>query len=157
MIPETEQQLLLARLDASRQRLLAALEGVTERDFTAAVPAAATAEEATSESSDETVVQLLASLAQAEREAVAQVGGRATSPRNASKPMPPQVMHDLAGARYQTRRYVEDASADAVAAEQLVSGIEAREAAGAEQIRNRIPVPPPPEIPMAQRPSSNPG
>src|SRR5690606_33286273 len=120
----------------SRQVLLDALGGVTERDFGAQVEG-------------QSVVQLLAALAQAERAAVAESRGTAGAARVAEKPMPPQVMHDLAGARYQTRRFVEEA-ADLAAAEATVAGIETRESEAARRIRDRPALEPLPVIPVIQ-------
>jgi hypothetical protein len=136
MIADAQRATLLRRLDASRAGLLDALQGVTERDFGAQVDG-------------QSVVQLLAALAQAEREAVATARGMPVGHRAIEKPMPPQVMHDLAGARYQSRRYVEDA-ADTEAAEAVVAGIEAREAEAARRVRERPRMEPLPVIPVIQ-------
>lgn len=125
-------------LEQSRAALLAALEGVTERDFTAELEPGTT------------MIAALAALAPAEREAVrdarvaigaperplpaggASVTGRAT---------PPQVVHDLAGARYETLLfldYLEGAQRPpdgAIAA--ALEAIAAREAAVSGQIAAR--------------------
>lgn len=138
MIDEAELRALRARLDASRAVLLGALEGVTERDFA-------------SDLGGETVVQLLARLASEERIAVAVAGGPATSERQVEKPLPPQVIHALAGARYRTARYLEAPGTDPVVARALVAGIEEREGEAARRVRERpplAPLPPPPTIPI---------
>lgn len=138
MIKDAERQALHARLEASRAVLLAALEGVTERDFA-------------SDLGGETVVQLLARLAAEERAAVAAAGGPATSERHVEKPLPPQVIHALAGARYRTSRYLDGAETSAVTARTLVEGIEQREAEAARRVRARpalAPASPPPTIPV---------
>lgn len=123
---------LKGRLDASRAALLEAVRGLTERDFAAPL-------------GDGTVVEALAALARAERDAVhaaRQAAGAEPRPlpsgkAASSRPLPPQVVHDLAGARYETELLLEwlgaspalDASVEA-----LLAGIEAREAATAAQI-----------------------
>ncbi len=136
MTGDARRNTLLARLEASRQVLLDALEGVTERDFGAQL-------------GGQSVVQLLAALAQSERSAVAESRGAPGATRAAEKPMPPQVMHDLAGARYQTRRHVEE-TADLDAADVIVAGIEEREAEAARRIRERPALEPLPVIPVIQ-------
>ena len=133
---DTTRNALLERLAASRALLLAALEGVTERDFG-------------SQAGEQTVVQLLASLARAERAAVGAARGNAVTSRTIARPAPPQVMHDLAGARYETRRYIEQLP-DPSSAASLVAGIETREAAAAQLIRERRELPPAPVIPVIQ-------
>jgi hypothetical protein len=138
MIEEAERQALHARLEASRRGLLAALEGVTERDFA-------------SDLGGETVVQLLARLAAEERTAIAAAGGPATTERQVEKPLPPQVVHALAGARYRTLRYLEAPEADPILARTLVEGIEGREAEAARRVRERPALPAvaaPPAIPV---------
>jgi hypothetical protein len=138
MIDEAERRALHARLEASRAVLLGALEGVTERDFA-------------SDLGGETVVQLLARLATEERAAVAAAGGPATSERQVEKPLPPQVIHALAGARYRTSRYLDAPEADTEVARALVAGIEQREGDAARRVRERpalAPIPPPPTIPV---------
>jgi hypothetical protein len=137
VLNDNDRQRLLDRLDVSRRGLLDALEGVTERDFTTSV-------------GDLTVVELLAATARAEREAVAQARGASLEGRVPQKPLPPQVMHDLAGARYQTRGYIEAPDADPAAAAELVDGVEAREAETARRIRERPRMEPPPVIPVIQ-------
>ncbi|MGE3855787.1 MAG: hypothetical protein AB7G21_02380 [Dehalococcoidia bacterium] len=132
---------LLARLEASRRLLLTALEGLTEHDFSAPL-----------EGGDgRTVVQALAALAEVERRENAEVRGETPAEPTPGRPLPPQVVHALAGASYRSRRYLESPEADEASARALVDGIVAREASLAERIRNRPPTPPPPVFPMAQR------
>ena len=132
---------LLARLDESRAALLAALEGLTEQDFAGGLDAGG---------DGETVVRALAALAHAERAANAEVRGEAPPPVSTGRPLPPQVVHALAGASYRSRRYLEADDADVSSAKALVDGIVEREASLAERIRQRPPTPPPPVFPMAQ-------
>ena len=83
-------------LAAARTTLLEAMGGLTERDFAQEVDGA-------------TLTQWLAALAPAEREAV-RLARRALglterplpSGRETGRVLPPQVVHDLAGARYET-------------------------------------------------------
>ncbi len=138
MLDPDLQQHLRERLDASRAGLLAALEGVTERDFA-------------SDLGGETVVQLLARLAAEERRAAVQAAGEAAEERSVERPLPPQVIHALAGARYRTARYLERPDADEGTARALVEGAEQREADAAQRVRERPPLkplPPPPQIPV---------
>ena len=128
---------LRARLDASRAALLAALEGVTERDF------------AVDLGGGETVVRALAALAAAERLATASASGEPVTERTVEKPLPPQVVHALAGARYRTHRYLESAAADAGTAETLAASLVTREKRTAARIRERPRSEPPPVIPVA--------
>lgn len=128
------------RLESSRAALLAALEGVTERDFAAELAPGMT------------VVAKLATLAPAEREAIREArlavgaperplpGAGANVSRRAT---PPQVVHDLAGARYETSLFLElldampaDSGQDELAT--LLQGIHEREIAVAEAVRGRI-------------------
>ena len=97
-----------ARLDASRAALLAALEGLTEREF------------GTEISGGETVLDRLQALATREREttrAARQRLGAGERPTPASgrgitsgRVLPPQAIHDLAGARYETALLIEAAA-----------------------------------------------
>ncbi|MCK9485223.1 MAG: hypothetical protein M0R73_00755 [Dehalococcoidia bacterium] len=138
MLDPDERQRLRERLDASRAVLLAALEGVTERDFSSDV-------------GGETVVQLLARVAAEERDAVAQALGVVTQERTVEKPLPPQVIHALAGARYRTARYLDSPTADLDTARTLVEAAEQRESEAARRVRERPklkPLPPPPEMPV---------
>lgn len=137
--PETR-TLLSDRLDSARQQLMAALEGLTERDF------------ATDVGGGETVVRLLANLAGAEHRAVVQAGGGGSHGAPAEKPLPPQVVHDLAGVRYRMQRALEGTEADKARMTALVVEVERLEAEAAARIRNRPPAPPaPPQIPVIQR------
>ena len=130
---------LLARLDESRAALLAALEGLTKRDFAADL------------GDGETVAQALAALAEAERAANAEVRGEQSQPPASGRPLPPQVVHALAGAGYRSRRYIEDPAAEAASAYALAEGIVTRATRVAERIRQRPPTPPPPVFPIVQR------
>lgn len=127
------------RLEASRGRLLEALRDVTERDFAQAL-------------GEQTVVQALAGLAPAERASMAGpardagVPAAEGAPRAVpAKPLPPQVMHDLAGARYETLRLIEAAAMaqpppDGALLEALDAAVEAvarREEAMAARIEGR--------------------
>ena len=83
-------------LAAARTTLLEAMGGLTERDFAQEVDGA-------------TLTQRLAALAPAERDAVRLTRGALglaertlPSGREAGRVLPPQVVHDLAGARYET-------------------------------------------------------
>ena len=129
-----------ARLAASRAALLEAVRGLTERDF--ATPLG-----------DATVVEVLAALARSEREAVREARVAASAPARplpaaggeAGRPLPPQVVHDLAGARYETELLLDwldsQAAESAVGALEAVQGelegIEARETTTAAQILGR--------------------
>jgi hypothetical protein len=131
---------LAARLDSARQALLGALEGLTERDFAADL------------GDGQTVVRFLAGLAAAEHSAVVEAGGSGTHGTPPEKPLPPQVVHDLAGARYRIQRTLDGPEADAVRVTSLVAEVERLEAAAVERIQNRPPAPPlPPQIPVIQR------
>ncbi len=132
---------LRARLEASRAALLAALEGVTERDF------------ATNLGDGVTVVRLLARLAAEERADAARLRGEASEVAVPERPLPPQVVHALAGARYQALQALDLPGLGADAAEALVAGIETREAEAAERVRNRPVATPPPVIPVIQPPA----
>lgn len=129
------------RLEASRATLLGALEGVTERDFAAELEPGTT------------VVGALAKLAPAEREAVREARLAIGAPERplpaggasaTSRATPPQVVHDLAGARYETILFLEllqaaevpESSRERLAT--LLEGISEQEIASAEAIRGRI-------------------
>ena len=129
---------LRARLDESRRALLGALEGLTEHDFGADL-------------GGQTIVQALAALAEIERRENAEVRAELVTSPAPGRPLPPQVVHALAGASYRSRRYLEADDADASSAKALVDGVVEREASLAERIRRRPPTPPPPVFPMAQR------
>ncbi len=133
---------LLARLDESRAALLAALEGLTEQDFAGGLDAGG---------DGETVVRALAALAHAERAANAEVRGEAPPPVSTGRPLPPQVVHALAGASYQSRRYLESPDAEAPAASALVEGVAEREVRLAARIRARPAPEPPPVFPIVGR------
>ena len=133
---------LLTRLHESRAVLLGALEGLTEYDFAADLGDL---------DSGQTVALALAALAESEQRENAEVRGESPTPPTPGRPLPPQVVHALAGASYRSRRYLESAEADASSARALVDGIVAREASVSERIRQRPPTPPPPVFPIAQR------
>lgn len=141
MIDATVRQALQARLDASRAALLAALADVTDRDFA-------------TDLGGETVVQLLARLATEENQAANEALGETSATRSVERPMPPQVVHALAGARYRTSRYLESGDADADISAALVAAFEEREREAARRIEARPPLPPmpapaqAPDIPM---------
>lgn len=141
MIEENVRREFHARLDAARAGLLAALADVTERDFA-------------TDLGGETVVQLLARVAGEERTEAARAAGGDYTPRPVEKPMPPQVVHALAGARHRTRRYLDAPDADEATARAVVEAAERREAEAAARITSRPPLaplpdtPPAPEIPM---------
>jgi len=140
MIDTTLRTALAQRLDAARAALLGAFEGLTERDF------------ATDLGGGETVVRLLARLASEEHAAVVEAGGTGVHGLVPEKPLPPQVVHDLAGARYRMIRVLEAPVAEAEALARLVDRVERLEAEAVERIRNRPPTPPPPpQIPLIQR------
>lgn len=140
MIDPALRTALAARLDIARQGLLGALEGLTERDFAADL------------GDGQTVVRFLANLAALEHRAVVEAGGSGTHGAPPEKPLPPQVVHDLAGARYRIQRTLDAPEAEAARVTSLVTEVERLEAAAVERIRNRPPVPPPPpQIPVIQR------
>ncbi len=128
---------LEARLDAARAALLAALEGLTERDF------------ATDLGGGETLVRMLARVASEEIVATARMTGVPVEARVPEKPLPPQAVHELAGARYRARLAL--AALAPADAEALVATIEALEATAVERVRTRpAPPPPPPAIPVVR-------
>lgn len=131
---------LAARLDVARRALLSALEGLTERDFAADL------------GGGETVVRMLAALASAEHAAVVEAGGAPLPHVPAEKPLPPQAVHDLAGARYRIQRCLDAPEADEARLRTLVATVERLEAAAVTRIKDRPPAPPPPpSIPVVQR------
>jgi len=134
MIDDTLRAELHARLDATRAALLAALGNVTERDFA-------------TDLGGETVIALLERVANEERAAVAGATGEDYTPRVVQKPMPPQVVHALAGARHRTRRYLDSPEAAEATARALVDAAEHRESEAAARIAARPPLPPLPEAP----------
>ncbi|MSQ31457.1 MAG: hypothetical protein EXR64_05470 [Dehalococcoidia bacterium] len=143
MLDDALRAALTARIAESRAALLAALEGLTEHDFAGSLDEGQTG--------SQTVVQALAALADSERRENAEVRGEPDTPPTPGRPLPPQVIHALAGASYRSRRYLEDPTADPASAEVLVDGIVARETSLAERIRRRPPTPPPPVFPMVGR------
>ncbi len=119
----------LARLEQSRARLLEALTERTESDFARALGGASE-----SDGGDATLGRALAALAQAERADVAAARGDSVAERELpEQPLPPQVTHDLAGARHQTVTALAQLDDDD-AVEALVEAITEREAALVAQI-----------------------
>jgi hypothetical protein len=126
---------LRAALDASRAALLAAILGLTDRDFAAEL------------AEGESIIGLLAGLAAGEREAVRLAREAAgADPRplpttggpRLSRAIPPQVVHDLAGARHETMLFLEAHAPDAgerITA--LLTAIAEREHAAAQRIAER--------------------
>ena len=128
---------LRARLERSRGALLAALGRLTEPDFAAEVEPGLS------------VTALLAGLAPAERAAIAKArraAGVAPRPQPATSAardsaLPPQVIHDLAGARHETVLFLDAPSSDPPAESVPWASLEAiaeREEAAAERIRGRF-------------------
>jgi hypothetical protein len=127
---QPEPAALRARLEASRAALLEAIARLTEQDFASQIDGG------------QSVVGLLASLATAERAAVAEARGVAppTGDRSGSA-LAPQAIHDLAGARFETLRAlaaIEAATAPGDAAIEAISAVAAREEAAAERIRSKF-------------------
>ncbi|MSQ36236.1 MAG: hypothetical protein EXR63_03730 [Dehalococcoidia bacterium] len=136
---------LTASLDAGRAALLAALGQLGERDFALEL------------APGETVIGALAALAPAERGAVAEARAAAglpprplaSSPGPRARPTPPQVVHDLAGARHETLRLLAELAATprperagtALLAASLaaLAGVAARELGLAARIAGRPP------------------
>lgn len=124
---------LRQQLEASREALLRALTGLTERDFASQLEGG------------ESVLEALAALARAERatveEARAMLAGKVEESQPASsrrRALPPQVIHDLAGARHTTMTFLEglDGTGLAAVAERLAA-IAEREVAAARRIEGR--------------------
>ena len=124
-----------AALEASREALLSAIRGLTERDFAAEL------------GDGESVLVALLLLARAERDAVRSALGAAGAasrplPRRVrqSRPVPPQVIHDLAGARYETLFFLDtldsgnSAAAKDVGILRVLSEVATREQAVAARI-----------------------
>jgi len=115
---------LTERLEHSRAALLEALTERTEADFAQPLGGA---------HGDDTLGYALAALAQAERADLAIARSQEPAQRELpDKPLPPQVTHDLAGARHQTLVALE--SLDASAAQTFVEAVTARETALADEI-----------------------
>ena len=114
---EAARQALVQRLERSRAALIEALVDRTEQDFTRPLG-----------DGEETLGHALAALALAERVDLAVARSELPPDRELpERPLPPQVTHDLAGARHQTVSHLtelEDAAAHA-----LVEAITARESA----------------------------
>jgi hypothetical protein len=104
-------------LDAARAALLEAVTGLTDRDF--ASPRAV-------DGGEDTVLGLLVTLAGAERELASEAraaGDLAARPvlgsggTRAARVLPPQVMHDLAGARHELRLVLDELGTEGVTVE----------------------------------------
>lgn len=100
-------------LNASRQTLLDAVRDLTEEEFLSALDTFSL--DRTGDSTEITVVAYLSTLAPDEREAVrlarGLVGAKPRAlPTNTTREqvLPPQLIHDLAGARYETLLFLED-------------------------------------------------
>ncbi len=127
---------LRARLEASRAALVAALQGLSERDFTADAGGGMT------------LLQLLGALAPAEREAVRRArsaAGAAARPTpgrvERERLLPPALIHDLAGARYETMLLldeIDDGALDADADGDTVGALIDRVAEREEEAVSRI-------------------
>jgi len=131
MTEEAVHPALIARLAASRAAVLEALTERTEQDFARALGG---------EYGDQTLGRALATLALAERTDLATARSEALAARELpEKPLPPQVTHDLAGARHQTLSHL--GTLDGVAAETLVSAIVERESALVAQIGTMLDTP----------------
>jgi hypothetical protein len=130
---------LRTSLDASRAALLAAIEGLTDRDFAAEI------------SSGETIIGLLSALAVDEREAIRlarqAVGAEprplpTTGGPRLSRAIPPQVVHNLAGARHETLLFIDthgdslmrDGAGGEATLHPLLTTVVERERAAAERI-----------------------
>ena len=106
------------RLERSRAALLHALAERTEQDFARVLDP----------EDGETLGRALAALARAERADLATARSEETPQRELpEKPLPPQVTHDLAGARHQTLVQLE--ALDPAVADTLVTAITERESA----------------------------
>lgn len=128
-------------LDVARRELLAALEGLTERDF------------ATDLGEGVTVVALLAELARNEHAAIARARAEAGLPVRriiaagapAARPLPPQVTHALAGTRHEARLLIDalppDEPPPRTVRDALLEGIAAAEHDAATRIAARPPGP----------------
>lgn len=115
----------IARLERSRAQLLEALTERTEGDFARALGG---------DFGESTLGQALAALAQAERADVAAARAQTLPERELpEQPLPPQVTHDLAGARHQTLTALSQLE-DGAAVEALVADITQREATLIAQI-----------------------
>lgn len=144
---------LHAGLEASRAALLAAIATLGEREFTSNLP------------SGKSVVATLAALAPQEREAVQRARAAIGAPERPrleggelphARALPPQVVHDLAGARYETLLFLDgldparlDTGAPEGSIEAELRAVAAREQAVADEVSGRpragagVAVPPP--------------
>ncbi len=130
---------LRAAIEVSRAALIRAIQSLSERDFAAEL------------APSEPIVLVLAALAPAEREAVNRareaVGAvtRLLSSERGSRtwPVPPQVIHDLSGARHETLSFLDSLdggtflSGAKQAALDALQDVSAREMAAAVRIEAR--------------------
>lgn len=99
----TPVEVLRAEAASARTQLLASLTGLTERDFSARTDGG-------------TVTELLAALVRTEHAAIQQARASAGLPArpsvevssSAGRPLPPQVMHGLAGTRHELGVLLDD-------------------------------------------------
>lgn len=121
---------LIEQLERSRAALLNALTERTEQDFARALGS-------DGDGDKETLGHALAALAAAERADLAVARSLAVTPRELpEKLLPPQVTHDLAGARHQTLSQLVEL--DAEAARELVDRITSREGALVARIETAL-------------------
>jgi len=120
-------------LDASRAALLASIEGLTERDFATALPGG------------DSILDRLHRLATDERAAIhvarrqlgvaerpGPLGSGAADGK--SRVLPPQAIHDLAGARYETTLLLAAAGERLTEVDATLSAIAEREVSAAAEI-----------------------
>ncbi len=134
---EAAREPLVKRLQHSRAALIEALAERTEQDF--AMPLGGILDNGPrgGEHDDETLGHALAALALAERVDLAIARSEEPPDRELpERPLPPQVTHDLAGARHQTLTHLPELESDAAHA--LVEAITARETALITQISARV-------------------
>jgi hypothetical protein len=131
-------------LAGARAALLEAMAGLTERDFAQEIDGA-------------TITQWLAAIAPAERDAVRRARRalglderRLPAGREGGRVLPPQVVHDLAGARYETTLLleaatsleasdIEDATDAGESVAELLAAVAERDAEVARRIEARPP------------------
>ncbi len=146
---------LRRRLEASRRALLEAVRGLTEQAFMSELPPSVS--EPSTEQGATTVVAYLAALAPAEREAVRlareAVGAeqRPLPPATAREQvLPPQLIHDLAGARHETLLFLDTldaldtldeprprAQSGELSVQELLEAVADRESAAARRLAER--------------------
>ena len=139
--PASRIEALRAALGASRAALLDAIGTLAERDFASSLP------------SGKTVVATLATLAPQERAAIHVARAAIGAPERHrlgggeaahARALPPQVVHDLAGARYETLLFLDslltdqlDIAAGESTVEAVLAAVTAREQAIADQVAER--------------------